>query len=180
MIRRIENDEASYLFGIARRDDHKNSKNYLEKRIKDYIAIHVYENDNDIIAFSGIYPFQNNFCRVADRTFVMKEYRSKGLNSLGHGQFLSRNLLPVQTKLALELGYNPFYSIQERKRRKSLELSVNDFNLNNDYTFYYTVLDGMYYTCDEYVEGKESCWQNVATLGEQSGIKFRNTFRYRV
>ena len=42
MIRRIENDEASYLFGIARRDDHKNSKNYLEKRIKDYIAIHVF------------------------------------------------------------------------------------------------------------------------------------------
>ena len=128
MIRRIENDEASYLFGIARRDDHKNSKNYLEKRIKDYIAIHVYENDNDIIAFSGIFPFQNNFCRVADRTFVMKEYRSKGLNSLGHGQFLSRNLLPVQTKLALELGYNPFYSIQERKRRKSIRTKFRKSN----------------------------------------------------
>lgn len=180
MIRRIDVKEASFLFNIARIDDHRNSKNYQEKRIKDYLAIHVYENDKDIIAFSGVFPFQDNFCRVADRTFVMKEYRSKGLNSLGHGQFLSRNLLPVQTKLALELDYTPFYSIQERKRRKSLELSVDDFNRHNDDTSYYRVLDGMYYTCDEYVEGKESCWQNVAVLGEQSGIKFRNTFRHRI
>lgn len=179
MIRRIDDKEASFLFNIARIDDHRNSKNYQEKRIKDYLAIHVYENDRDIIAFSGVFPFQDNFCRVADRTFVMKEYRSKGLNSLGHGQFLSRNLLPVQTKLALELGYTPFYSIQERKRRKSLELSVDDFNrYNND--LHYRVLDGMYYTCDEYVEGNENCWQNVAVLGDQSGIKFRNTFRHRV
>lgn len=179
MIRRIDDEEASFLFNIARIDDHRNSKNYQEKRIKDYLAIHVYENDRDIIAFSGVFPFQDNFCRVADRTFVMKEYRSKGLNSLGHGQFLSRNLLPVQTKLALELGYTPFYSIQERKRRKSLELSVDDFNRHNNDS-HYRVLDGMYYTCDEYVEGKESCWQNVAVLGDQSGIKFRNTFRHRV
>lgn len=179
MIRRIDDEEASFLFNIARIDDHRNSKNYQEKRIRDYLAIHVYENDRDIIAFSGVFPFQDNFCRVADRTFVMKEYRSKGLNSLGHGQFLSRNLLPVQTKLALELGYNPFYSIQERKRRKSLELSVDDFNRHN-HDSYYKVLDGMYYTCDEYVEEKESCWQNVAVLGDQSGIKFRNTFRHRV
>tara|TARA_Y200000002_G_scaffold360227_1_gene345321 strand:- start:1398 stop:1937 length:540 start_codon:yes stop_codon:yes gene_type:complete len=179
MIRRIDDKEASFLFNIARIDDHRNSKNYQEKRIKDYLAIHVYENDRDIIAFSGVFPFQDNFCRVADRTFVMKEYRSKGLNSLGHGQFLSRNLLPVQTKLALELGYTPFYSIQERKRRKSLELSVDDFNRHNNDS-YYRVLDGMYYTCDEYVEGNENCWQNVAVLGDQSGIKFRNTFRHRV
>jgi len=179
MIRRIDDKEASFLFNIARIDDHRNSKNYQEKRIKDYLAIHVYENDRDIIAFSGVFPFQDNFCRVADRTFVMKEYRSKGLNSLGHGQFLSRNLLPVQTKLALELGYTPFYSIQERKRRKSLELSVDDFNRHNNDSRY-KVLDGMYYTCDEYVEGNENCWQNVAVLGDQSGIKFRNTFRHRV
>ena len=180
MIRRIDDNEASFLFNIARMDDHRNSKNYQEKRIKDYLAIHVYENDKDIIAFSGVFPFQDNFCRVADRTFVLKEYRSKGLNSLGHGQFLSRNLLPVQTKHALELGYTPSYSTQEKKRRKSLELSVDDFNRHNDNTSYYRVLDGMYYTCDEYVEGKESCWQNVAVLGEQSGIKFRNTFRHRI
>jgi len=179
MIRRIDDKEASFLFNIARIDDHRNSKNYQEKRIKDYLAIHVYENDRDIIAFSGVFPFQDNFCRVADRTFVMKEYRSKGLNSLGHGQFLSRNLLPVQTKLALELGYTPFYSIQERKRRKSLELSVDDFNRHNNDSRY-KVLDGMYYTCDEYVEGNENCWQNVAVLGDQSGIEFRNTFRHRV
>lgn len=179
MIRRIDDKEASFLFNIARIDDHRNSKNYQEKRIKDYLAIHVYENDRDIIAFSGVFPFQDNFCRVADRTFVMKEYRSKGLNSLGHGQFLSRNLLPVQTKLALELGYTPFYSIQERKRRKSLELSVDDFNRHSNNS-YYRVLDGMYYTCDEYVEGNENCWQNVAVLGDQSGIEFRNTFRHRV
>lgn len=180
MIRRINDREASFLFGIARMDEHRNNRNYQEKRIKDYLAIHVYENDRDIIAFSGIFPFQDNFCRVADRTFVMKEYRSKGLNSLGHGQFLSRNLLPIQTKLALELGYSPFYSIQERKRRKSLELSVDDFNRHNNDKLLYEVLDGMYYTCDEYVEGKESCWQNVAVLGDQSGIKFRNAFRHRV
>ena len=180
MIRRIDDSEASFLFGIARMDKHQNSKNYQEERIKDYIAIHVYENDNDIIAFSGVFPFKDNFCRVADRTFVMKEYRSKGLNSLGHGQFLSRNLLPVQTKLALKLGYIPFYSIQEIKRRKSLELSVDDFNRYNNNKLHYKVLDGMYYTCDEYVEGKESCWQNVAVLGDQNGIKFRNAFRHRV
>lgn len=179
MIRRINDREASFLFEIARMDKHRNSGNYQEKRIKDYIAIHVYENDKDVIAFSGMFPFKDNFCRVADRTFVMKEYRSKGLNSLGHGQFLSRNLLPIQTKLALKLGYIPFYSIQERKRRKSLELSVNDFNRHNN-KLHYKVLDGMYYTCNEYIEGKESCWQNVAILGEQSGIKFRNSFRHRV
>ncbi len=180
MIRQVDHiDEMEYLFHVARNDGHKNSNNYQDKRLHDYIAFHVYENDKDVIAFCGILPFHDGFCRVADRTYVMKDYRSRGLNSLGHGQFLSQHLLPVQTRYAIERGYCPFYSIQERKRRKSMQLSVEDFNKHNKY-YSYDLLDGMYYTCSEYVEGKERCWQNVAVLGTDNGIRFRNSFKHRL
>lgn len=179
MIRQIKKEEIEFLFGVARLDKHRNSKNYQNNRIDKYIAFHVFEDERDIIAFSGIFPFKDGYCRVADRTYLMPNYRSKGLNSLGHVYYLSRHLLPFQTEVALSLGYKPFYSIQEKHRRKSLDLSVNDFNNTNNKNFRYNLLDGMYYTCDEYVEGKEECWQNIALISQENEMDFRNSFRHR-
>ena len=98
MIRKIENDEASYLFGIARRDDHKNSKNYQEKRIKDYVAFHVYENDKDIIAFSGMFPFQSIY--LSYRT----EEAMKAFENYGEGKPDSdRLLIPKNKRLNVKI-----------------------------------------------------------------------------
>jgi len=78
--------------------------------------------------------------------------------------------IPLQTKIALDKGLVPFYSIYGEKRRPALERQVKRFNEKN--TYQYKILSGMYFTCSGPVNEKEQCRQNISILDTPDNVIF--------
>ena len=162
------------LTQLASKDNHRNSKNYLdfEKRLDSLIAFHVVYNYDMPVAFAGMFMpsyWPQNHVRILDRCFYFKHARCGGLNFINEKQLkttASTYFIPEQRKLALEEKLIPFWSIQEIQRRKAMIRQVDRFNeYNKDYEFY--VLPGMYQTTKNDT-GKES-WQSIAILKQHTG-----------
>ena len=158
-----------YLFEKASKDTHRNSKNYknLSQRFDNYIDFHCVFHENRPVSFAGIYKnptWPDNLVRVLDRAYYFNLSRPKGLFKpvTNVNSTLSQTLLPIQTKIVLEKGLIPFYSIENFKRRKSIELSLTNYNKNNYPK--YIVLPGLYCTTDKPHLMEQSEWQTVATL----------------
>ena len=158
-----------YLFHKASMDTHKNSDNYknINERLKNYIDFHVVLHDNRPICFAGMYKnpkWPQNIVRVLDRAYFFDVIRGKTLykrpNKLNTS--ISKIMLPVQTKKSISLSLIPFYSIQDYRRKKSINLSVNFYNENN--VPKYKVLSGLYCTTNNQYEMNRNDWQTVATL----------------
>ena len=158
-----------YLFYKASMDTHKNSDNYknINERLKNYIDFHVVLHDNRPICFGGMYKnpkWPQNIVRVLDRAYFFDVIRGKTLykrpNKLNTS--ISKIMLPVQTKKSISLSLIPFYSIQDYRRKKSINLSVNFYNENN--VPKYKVLSGLYCTTNNQYEMNRNDWQTVATL----------------
>lgn len=168
-------DQILALAKIASGDKHRNAKNYnnFEKRISNYIAFHVINQDNSPVAFAGIYnspSWPSNHFRILDRCFYFLEARCDNIAFINNKKLkalASTYLIPLQTKIVLDKNCIPFWSIQEITRRPAIIKQVNRYNeLNNDYKF--KVLDKMYWTCDGRLSNNKQCWQNVATLSSFS------------
>lgn len=170
-IKSIINDEIllTYLFKRASEDKHKNSVNYknLEKRLNRYIDFHCVLYNNRPLCFGGMYKdpeWPDNIVRVLDRVYFFDIVRSKSLykrpNDLNTAP--SKIMLPLQTEIALSKSLIPFYSIQNYKRKKSMELSVGFYNENN--LPKYTILPGVYCTTNSPHIFDSNKWQTVATL----------------
>ena len=158
-----------YLFEKASKDTHRNSKNYknLPQRFDNYIDFHCVFHENRPVSFAGIYKnptWPDNLVRVLDRAYYFNFSRPKGLFKpvTNVNSTLSQTLLPIQTKIVLEKGLIPFYSIENFKRRKSIELSLTNYNKNNYPK--YIVLPGLYFTTNTRNKLQSSDWQTVATL----------------
>jgi hypothetical protein len=121
---------------------------------------------------SGIYQYSgwpSDHYRVVDRSFYFPEIRTK---SLGYhlpddlAQFrgvLTGLLLPVQTKIVLEKGGVPFYSMLNHPN--ALAKQVRTYNSENEQK--YVILNSLYYTCPNTPSDDKNCWQNVAVLEDK-------------
>ena len=128
-------DHAAATNGI-----HRNSSNYLnfEERLPNYKAFHILKEEDRILSFAGIYKdplWPEGILRVVDRMFTFPEFRVKNMDGFSNnkpgvknsGGLCSGQLLPFQTKLVLEWGLNPFFSIQDLERRKGVERWIKKF-----------------------------------------------------
>lgn len=156
--------EIKNLFQRASKYKHRNSDNYKRyDRINNFIKFYTLYDDDNLIAFSGIYKFNEMCVRVLDSTFYFPSIRIKGGNYFGTA---SEYFLPVMTKYAQEEGYVPFFSIQsDRPHRRSMKRIVQNFNKKNESQ--YRVLDGYHWTCKGQPDQKNvKCWQTVAVCGD--------------
>ena len=110
-------------------EDSDNFKNF-EKRLPGYIAFHIAIYEGVIIGMAGMFQskfWDSKLVRVCDRTYYFKEARSGALSFLNEKNLkatASDYILPLQTKIALEKGLIPFYSIQGIRRRPALDRQI--------------------------------------------------------
>lgn len=157
--------EIKRIFLLAYNDNvsHVNQRNYISPRIEGYIRFDVLYFRNDVVSFSGLWYHDdwNDCVRAADRYYIFKKYRSNSLSSKPELSAASDFFIPTQFKTAVDWGLNPFISIQNIKKKKSIyhikNLLKNKHNLNC------IVLDRLRYTCIGNVNN-ENCWQNILTL----------------
>lgn len=156
------------LAELAKEDSTNYTKKNFEDRLDGYLAFHTAIYEGEIVAMAGMYQspqWNPKLVRVCDRTYYFKEARSSALSFLNEKQIkatASDYILPLQTKIALEKGLIPFYSIWGKKRRPALERQVERFNKKN--TYQYKILPDMYFTCPGPINEKEQCWQNISIL----------------
>ena len=154
--------------------DSDNFKNF-EKRISGYSNYYTAIYEDKIIAMAGMFQskyWNPKLVRVLDRCYYFKEARSGTLSWINekNPNIASTYFLPKQTRLALDKGLIPFYSIWGKKRRPALEKIVKRFNEKNE--FKYVVLPGQYWTYNKPMDplfcGK--CWQNIAILEQYKDV----------
>ena len=148
---------AKFIFTQGSLTDDTNSKNYTPKQFEIawplWLNFYVLYDGSDVVCFTGIRKFAGGYARIFDRYFIEPDYR---LKSLAHNEY---SLYMVQTMCDDVIASNmiPFFSIQEEKKRRALEVAVLKFNkcLSSKNAFH--VLDGMYNTVTI------GCsWQNIA------------------
>ena len=159
-------------YGKQAAEHHPQNFANLEKRIPNYTDFFIVTWNNEPVAMSGIYQYSgwpSDHYRVVDRSFYFPEIRTK---SLGYhlpddlAQFrgvLTGLLLPVQTKIVLEKGGVPFYSMLNHPN--ALAKQVRTYNSENEQK--YVILNSLYYTCPNTPSDDKNCWQNVAVLEDK-------------
>ncbi|SVD68598.1 uncharacterized protein METZ01_LOCUS421452, partial [marine metagenome] len=140
-----------YLADLASKDNHRNSKNYVnfKRRLKNYLAFHIILDEEEVVGFGGIYQnseWPKRLVRINDRMFQFPSHRFKGLGkkegkSIG---LSSETLIPFQTEFCHIRRWKPFISVEGVSRRKGLKRIVDDFI---DSQYGYKLLPDMYYTC---------------------------------
>jgi len=164
------------LAEIAKIDSSNFTKKNFEDRLDGYIAFHTATYESEIVAMAGMYQspqWHPKLVRICDRTYYFKKARSGALSFLNNKELkatASDYFIPLQTKIALEKGLIPFYSIYGEKRRRALERQVKRFNEKN--TYQYKILSGMYFTCPGPINEKEQCRQNISILDTPDNIVF--------
>lgn len=154
----------------------KDSDNFInfERRLPGYLNYYTAIYEGEIVAMAGMFQtkyWNPKLVRVLDRCYYFKEARSGALSFINEKDLkttASTYFLPKQTKLALDKGLIPFYSIWGKKRRPALERQVKRFNEKNE--FKYVVLPGQYWTCNRPVDNKGKCWQNIAILEQYKDV----------
>jgi len=154
-------DFAKSIFTVASFVNDYNSKNYNEKQFdsswKKWLNFYVLYDIDKVVAFCGIRKFDNNYARIFDRYFISPEYRN---NSLSHKEY-SVNMVKTLVDDCISKGYQPFFSIQTRRKRRSTDMAVKTFNKHIEQEF--RVLDGLYCTVPNSKDNPD-CWQNIATI----------------
>ena len=164
------------LAEIAKIDSSNFTKKNFEDRLSDYLAFHTATYKDEVVAMAGMYQspqWHPKLVRICDRTYYFKKARSGALSFLNNKELkatASDYFIPLQTKIALEKGLIPFYSIYGEKRRRALERQVKRFNEKN--TYQYKILSGMYFTCPGPINEKEQCRQNISILDTPDNIVF--------
>ena len=164
------------LAEIAKMDSSNFTKKNFEDRLSDYLAFHTATYKDEVVAMAGMYQspqWHPKLVRICDRTYYFKKARSGALSFLNNKELkatASDYFIPLQTKIALEKGLIPFYSIYGEKRRRALERQVKRFNEKN--TYQYKILSGMYFTCPGPINEKEQCRQNISILDTPDNIVF--------
>ncbi len=164
------------LAEIAKIDSSNFTKKNFEDRLSDYLAFHTATYKDEVVAMAGMYQspqWHPKLVRICDRTYYFKKARSGALSFLNNKELkatASDYFIPLQTKIALEKGLIPFYSIYGEKRRRALERQVKRFNEKN--TYQYKILPGMYFTCPGPINEKEQCRQNISILDTPDNIVF--------
>ena len=164
------------LAEIAKIDSSNFTKKNFEDRLSDYLAFHTATYKDEVVAMAGMYQspqWHPKLVRICDRTYYFKKARSGALSFLNNKELkatASDYFIPLQTKIALEKGLIPFYSIYGEKRRPALERQVKRFNEKN--TYQYKILSGMYFTCPGPINEKEQCRQNISILDTPDNIVF--------
>ena len=164
------------LAEIAKIDSSNYTKKNFEDRLSDYLAFHTATYKDEVVAMAGMYQspqWHPKLVRICDRTYYFKKARSGALSFLNNKELkatASDYFIPLQTKIALEKGLIPFYSIYGEKRRRALERQVKRFNEKN--TYQYKILSGMYFTCPGPINDKEQCRQNISILDTPDNIVF--------
>ena len=164
------------LAEIAKIDSSNFTKKYFEDRLSDYLAFHTATYKDEVVAMAGMYQspqWHPKLVRICDRTYYFKKARSGALSFLNNKELkatASDYFIPLHTKIALEKGLIPFYSIYGEKRRRGLERQVKRFNEKN--TYQYKILSGMYFTCPGPINEKEQCRQNISILDTPDNIVF--------
>lgn len=154
---------ASDLFKIAHSFSHENQNNYSQQQLEtswdEWIYFYCLIDGDNVVAFCGSRAYNHPYTRIFDRYFVMPEYRKQGI---AHAEY---SLLMVQQLVddAKMLGYVPFFSIQEARKRNALKIAVKKFNkvLRSDTQL--QVLDDLYCTFPQDINN-EKTWQNIASL----------------
>ena len=96
--------------------DSSNFKNF-EDRLSGYLAFHTATYKDEVVAMAGMYQnpqWHPKLVRICDRTYYFKKARSGALSFLNNKELkatASDYFIPLQTKVALEKGLIPFYSI---------------------------------------------------------------------
>ena len=162
-----EKEEILKLFSSAYKDNtnHVNQNNYKIKdsRLDGYIRFDVMYYEDDIVSFSGLWTHDkwNGCARAADRYYIFKKFRSKSLIPNFQFPAASKVFIAKQFETASHWGLNPFISIQNIKRMKSIEVIKRI--LKDLHNLDCVVLDGLRYTCLNQSES-QTCWQNILTL----------------
>ena len=171
-----DKDKMLSLAEIAKIDSSNFTKKNFEDRLSDYLAFHTATYKDEVVAMAGMYQspqWHPKLIRICDRTYYFKKARSGALSFLNNKELkatASDYFIPLQTKIALEKGLIPFYSIYGEKRRRALERQVKRFNEKN--TYQYKILSGMYFTCPGPINEKEQCRQNISILDTPDNIVF--------
>lgn len=146
---------------------HPENFQYFQNRINGYSHFFMVKLDGEIVAISGIWrceKWPKNYYRVGDRSFYFPSIRQKNISNpytKPHKTINSQVLIPMQTKIVLDKGGFPFYTMN--KHLNALKRSVKIHNEISEHK--YKVLDGLYWTCPEEIDYNHvSCWQNVAVL----------------
>ena len=170
-------DKMLALAKIASKDCPENfTKKNFEDRLSGYLTFHTATYKDEVVAMAGMYQspqWHPKLVRICDRTYYFKKARSGALSFLNDKELkatASDYFIPLQTKIALEKGLIPFYSIYGEKRRPALERQVKRFNEKN--TYQYKILSGMYFTCSGPINEKEQCRQNISILDTPDNIIF--------
>ena len=116
--------------------DSDNFKNF-KKRISGYSNYYTAIYEDKIIAMAGMFQskyWNPKLVRVLDRCYYFKEARSGTLSWINekNPNIASTYFLPKQTRLALDKGLIPFYSIWGKKRRPALEKIVIPYGVKNE------------------------------------------------
>lgn len=103
-MRKVNKDEAEYLFSIAAASGDRTARNYESLAWDEYISFYVIDD----VCFGGVRRFDNGCARVLDRYFVFPDARSK---SLKHSEHITL-MLGQMVADAEEAGYKPFFSTE--------------------------------------------------------------------
>lgn len=162
-------DEMIPTFEAASATDHPNAYNYrvdaFRMRWKHYELFTVLEDGSGVLSFCGVASYGHinrggtkiKLVRVADRLFTFDRNRKKTL-SMHHVTIRPAvdYFIPYHTKWAFEQGYEAFFSVQEQRKRASMERVVNML----DPALGYRMLPDLYCTTPN--PEHELSWQNVA------------------
>lgn len=163
-LRRVDNKDLAWtIFRQGQLSNDENRLNYTKGQFDIawplWTNFYYLEDKGDMVCFCGARKFGRDLVRIFDRYYVFPDYRSNSLKHSEHSVVMVKEMIDD----AIEIELQPFISIQELRKRRSLELAVDRFNkyLNDDVRL--KVLDGIYCTVPKYRE-KPSSWQNIATI----------------
>lgn len=175
-----DKEEILEIFSHAYKDNinHVNQDNYKikEDRLDGYIKFDVMYYQEDVVCFSGLWTHDDwrGCARAADRYYVFKKYRARGLLPNYKLPAASQFFIPSQFATSLDWGLSPFVSIQGSRKRADV------FYLKDKLKEYANldcvVLDDLRYTCIG--QGSDHCWQNVITL-ESTESQVESVFQSR-
>lgn len=148
---------------------HRNRKNYidLETVISKFLSYEILLDENDkLIAASGLQVYPGNSGRVASRTYIMSDYRKQAGGRL---QLSEDIFVPYEVEVAKEHGLDAvFFTIELLRRRNAVSRFCKNLQRNN---LNFTLYPQMINTCRKYISNgiectnyEQPCWQNAGVL----------------
>jgi len=118
-------------------------------------------DNNQVAAFATVQEYYPGCYRLLTRTYIFPEYRRFRLPNNDKYISPSMYLLPVQLDYLRKYD-TVMISMQDAKRRKSIERLATKFNNNFNHTW--SIHPRMVKTCDNV--SSQDCWQSIIYMGE--------------